>query len=111
VEKHTESLGLYCQGQGDVLIAGRLAKKGVQPTYIRLSSSNREISCEVLTTFLTGEQHLPLFKRVTHLLLHSGLSHDLLQVKAFFRTCCWDQGCAVSATVCLNCVGSLHRES
>jgi hypothetical protein len=66
-----------------MLIAGRLAKKGVQPTHLTLICIGivSDRSCEALATFLSGEQHLPLFRHVTSLWLNIGLSQQLLQVR------------------------------
>jgi hypothetical protein len=82
VDKHKEELFLDVGGPEDVLVAERLAKKGVEPTQLTLSSTDRSRSLEALTTFLTGDQHLPFFRRVTFLWLNGGLSHELLQVRA-----------------------------
>jgi hypothetical protein len=82
VDKHKEVLYLEVEGHEDVLLAQQLASKGVQPTHLSLSATDRPRSLAALTTFLAGDQHLPLFKRVTYLWLESVLSHELLQVRA-----------------------------
>jgi hypothetical protein len=78
VDKHREALNLYVKGQEHVLLAGRLAKKGVEPTELCLTGG----SCEALTAMLAAEQHHCLFRRVRKLTMRCTLSKAMLQVKA-----------------------------
>jgi hypothetical protein len=64
------------------VIAGRLAKKGVEPTRLSINSSDTDGACEALTALLTEEQHHRLFARVRTLSLNCMLSKAILQVRA-----------------------------
>jgi hypothetical protein len=76
VDRHVEAINVACKGQEDVVSAGRVARKAVQPKQIVLVGSDTDSSSALLAT----EQQHPMFQRVQHLAIRGSLPKVLPRV-------------------------------
>jgi hypothetical protein len=104
VDQHIETLQIYLSGQEQLLIAGRLARKAVQPKQLTVLGSDSLSSA--MTALLATEQHHPMFQHVQHLRFTGILPDNMPQVSVeppFDSAAAYDCAPAMPCSACLQC--------